>query len=178
MKKNIAIISALIIVTGASLWWLFFGSLTITDITDYEKLSAQKTPMPAIAEFNNCVSMQYSHRKKNLIIFTYDSYALTAKYADSYVAEKRALDEKYVFQTESISDEGHGSIEPDFSVGTFSFRTLSVSEYDDGEIEYPKKLMFIGTSDETKEIVYLYYVDDDLDYIGTGLSEFVEDIYN
>ena len=37
---------------------------------------------------------------------------------------------------------------------------------------YPKKMGFVGTNDQTCEIVYLSFADDDLDYI-ESLSDFI-----
>ena len=57
------------------------------------------------------------------------------------------------------------------NVDGYSFRVLSSGEY---EMDYPKEVVLIATNDETKEIAYLSYDDQDIDYIDS-LDEFILD---
>ena len=38
---------------------------------------------------------------------------------------------------------------------------------------YPHAMLFIGTSDAAREIAYLYFHDQDLDYISDGMEDFI-----
>jgi len=54
-----------------------------------------------------------------------------------------------------------------------------VAGNDKSKAEYPKSFGMIGTSDEKKSIAYLYFYDNDLDYIGdidekSPMSNFVK----
>ena len=53
----------------------------------------------------------------------------------------------------------------------YSFRMLSTDEYD---MNYPKDVALIATNDETKEIVYLSFHDQDIDYIDS-MDKFILD---
>jgi hypothetical protein len=59
--------------------------------------------------------------------------------------------------------------EPVVELDGYTFRTLSLEDFN-----YPKRLMFVATNDDTKQIVYLSFYDDDLDYI-VSLEEFLMD---
>ena len=64
----------------------------------------------------------------------------------------------------------HGfDCDPTVELDGYFFRTLSIEEFN-----YPKRLMFVATNDETNEIVYLSFYDDDLDYI-VSLGDFLSD---
>jgi hypothetical protein len=69
-----------------------------------------------------------------------------------------------------------------FLSGFGNYEMLSIYENDQidhhytqiEEFNYPKRLMFVATNDETNEIVYLSFYDDDLDYI-VSLGDFLID---
>ncbi|MBQ4550882.1 MAG: hypothetical protein IJA49_07285, partial [Oscillospiraceae bacterium] len=46
----------------------------------------------------------------------------------------------------------------------YEFRFLEM-ETDTYDLDYPHYMILVGTNDETREIVWSYYDDDDLDYI-------------
>ena len=95
-------------------------------------------------------------------MFYSDAYTLKVSYDEAaYKEEKERLAEKYEYQEEQLrylSDDPPK--DPEFQVDTFDFKVLSTKEYD---LNYPKKLIFIGTSDEKKEIAYIYFLDYELD---------------
>ena len=62
--------------------------------------------------------------------------------------------------------------EPHFQYDGFEFNVLDVNEYD---LMYPKKLVFVGCSDEKQEISYVYYYNFDLDVINTSFGEFLKE---
>ncbi|MBQ4120656.1 MAG: hypothetical protein IJD35_01440, partial [Clostridia bacterium] len=46
----------------------------------------------------------------------------------------------------------------------YSFRTLDVNEYG-SEIQYPQRMVFIATNDQSNSIAYTAFYNNDLDYI-------------
>ena len=91
-------------------------------------------------------------------IFTCDTDTLICQYdAEQYAAQKALLEEKYVFQTEEGTAE----------VGKYIFRIV------EGE-HYPKEILFVATNEHTREIVYMFFYDDDLDDI-ESLQDFLYD---
>ena len=55
-------------------------------------------------------------------------------------------------------------------VDTFNIRVLDSEKY---QLDYPKYLAFVGVSESTKEIVYIYYEDQDLDSIEDRWEDFI-----
>ncbi|MBQ8404520.1 MAG: hypothetical protein IJX55_08900, partial [Clostridia bacterium] len=108
-----------------------------------------------------------------MAIFTCNSYALISEYnEEEYEVQKALLNEKYIFQSEEMG-AFDTVCEHTAVVDGYFFRTLSV----EGEykyINYPKNMFLIGTNDQTKEIVYMYFNDIDLDYI-SSLEDFIND---
>ena len=84
---------------------------------------------------------------------------------------KAELDEAYVFETQALESCGE-VCEPTDELDGFFLRMLDTGKYRGSHLEYPKRLVLIGTNDETREIMYIAYYDFDLDYI-TSLSDFV-----
>ena len=60
--------------------------------------------------------------------------------------------------------------EASFTLDGFYFRMLSQNEY---KLYYPKTIAFIGVSEGSKEIAYVFYNDVDLDYIGSSFPDFL-----
>ena len=112
--------------------------------------------------FASYESVKYKHKKKVLLFFVTDTMTVKAKYDDFYVAKKHEVEENYDFLTEPIESDmlkGHYDVPvTEFEYNGFHFRVA-----DGGE--YPKKFGMVGFNDETKEIVYLWFNDPDLDFI-------------
>ena len=124
--------------------------------------------MPALTEISKPEKLEYYHYEGSRFVFQWESNALICKYsADEYLLQKASLDEKYVF----MLDDRINNQELITDIDGYSFRMLSTSEY---EMDYPKENVLIATNDVTKEIVYLNFYDQDLDYIETP-KEFILD---
>lgn len=78
-----------------------------------------------------------------------------------------------MFQDEPLSAHGY-EVAPTISMDGYEFRFLSYDELE-GYYYYPHSILLIGTNDKTKEIVYLFYSDDDLDYIESMEEHFLND---
>ena len=134
-----------------------------------------KNILPKIEELGEYKDIDFKFYRKNMLIFKSDAYILKVSYdEDDYNKQKDKLSKHYIYQTENVSDSRTGItylIEPSFIIDTFQMNMLSNQEY--GMI-YPKELVFIGASNEKKMISYVYYLDDDLDYIDRSFKEFLK----
>ena len=118
-----------------------------------------------LTDWGTPTAAEYQFYDKQMGVF-FDTYAYTliCKYTDSdYLAQKAYLEETCRFHTEPLS-EPESTITAEYETDGYTFRFLS---FDDEEyrLEYPKYMTILGFNDETREIVYLYFDDDDLDYI-------------
>lgn len=90
---------------------------------------------------------------------------MVCKYSeDEYLQKKSSLDEKYVFEIDDRTNK-----EQITEIDGYYFRMLSIAEY---EMNYPKEVVLIATNDKTREIVYISYLDWDIDTI-SSLDEFI-----
>ncbi len=126
--------------------------------------------MPKLSEIGSPEQIEYYDMFSSLgliSIFTSDTDILICQYGeDDYQNQKALLDETYVFQTAPMNS-GKENIEPTAEIDGYVFRMLSVSGEYEKSYYFPNRLIFIATNDATKEIVYLSFFDDDLDYIGS-----------
>lgn len=122
--------------------------------------------LPKLSEVGNPISIEYHYHHSSQMIFDSDTDTLICKYdEENYEKQKELLDERYVFQ----NSDGLKAWVPT-TIDGYLFRMLSKDEYD---LYYPKNIVYIATNDETKEIVYMNYYDDDLDYIESS-DEFIK----
>ena len=133
----------------------------------YTEVKAEFPLMPALSDVGDASKVTYCDYFSLQLIFTSDADYLICEYSGSeYQKQVETINETYSFQREKLSASGR-SIEPVAEIDGYTFRLLE-------DIAYPKRLFFIATNDETHEIIYLYFCDDDLDYI-TSLTDFILD---
>ena len=120
-----------------------------------------------ITDWGTPTDVEYQFYDKQVGVF-FDTYAYTliCKYTDAdYLVQKEHLVETYRFHSEPLSAlENTIPAEYETDGSTFHFLSFDVEEY---RLEYPKYMTILGFNDETREIVYLYFDDDDLDYISS-----------
>lgn len=136
------------------------------DIKIYNNLVETVDFFPEVSELKNYdeISLKYS---ENEGIFSWYSYILKVSYFDvDFETEKTRIEENYSFD-KRFSDV--------IEVDTFNIRVLDIEKY---QLEYPKYLAFVGVSESTKEIVYIYYEDQDLDTIDDSWEDFILDNCN
>ncbi len=126
--------------------------------------------MPDLSEIAKPEKLEYyEYFSSQMGFFTCDADVLICKYNDStYKSQKAMLDEKYVFQNGAMCAYEYECTSV-VEIDGYVFRALSIAEYD---LYYPKELILIATNDTEKEIVYMSFYDDDLDYIDS-LEEFI-----
>ncbi len=129
-----------------------------------------QTAMPSLSAISQPINIEYyNYFSSQLGIFTCEADFLICKYDEKeYLEQKELLSKKYIFQSDSITTYDY---ETTVELDGYCFRLLSIDEY---EMNYPKSIVFIGTSDIENEIVYMYFCDDDLDYI-ESLSDFINE---
>lgn len=127
---------------------------------------------PVLCESDPVDTEYYNYNSYFGLIFHSESHVLIYKYDDEeYVETKAQLDEEYVFETHARKSCGE-VCEPTDELDGFYLRMLDTGKYPGSHLEYPKRLVLIGTNDETREIMYIAFYDFDIDYL-TSLSHFV-----
>lgn len=136
----------------------------------YSQVKEDFPQMPSLSAVGQPIRMDYyDYFSQQMGIFTCDADHLICQYdAEGYIIQKTRLEEEYAFQVDVMSESGH-DCEPAVELDGYHFRTLSIEDF-----MYPKRLMFVATNDATKEIIYLSFYDDDLDYI-VSLEDFLLD---
>lgn len=131
------------------------------DIKIYNELIEDAVFFPKVIELNNYNDINFKYTE-NKGVFSWYSYILKVSYSTTD------------FETEKSKIEGNYYFDEDFSdvieVDTFKIKLLDLEKY---ELTYPKYMAFIGVSESTNEIVYIYYKDEDLDTIGDSWEEFI-----
>ena len=145
--------------------------------------SKAKDVMPSLESLPEYEDIKYVSTHRSMVLFESDSIALIVNYDnDTYENEKNKLDDDYVFlkkEVKSKFDETKYYItENEFSINSYKFRVIDDTQ--SSNIEYPKSVGLIGTSDEKNSIAYLYFYDFDLDYIGkedkdSSMANFVKE---
>lgn len=131
--------------------------------------SKAKDIMPDLEELPEYKNIEYKYTHKSIIIFESHSVALIVNYDDNtFESEKDKLNKQYTFLDEKIKSEFDKNKyyipEYEFSVESYTFRVID--REGTPNTKYPKSFGMIGISEEKKSIAYLYFYDDELDYIG------------
>jgi hypothetical protein len=140
----------------------------------YHSYIAQQV-MPNLNDLPEYKKIYYRYRHMIILfpIFSADSMLLVVTYDDTiYQMEKLEIDnlnflEKAKYRT--TNGTYYQLPEPEFQINSFNFRILAESQEND--FDYPKYIGIIATSDEKKSVAYLYFADQDLDYISVGKTE-------
>ena len=150
----------------------FWGHFSIYDhakgdqaVTMYENDIGHYNLMPEITDLGSPESIEYHYFYNQIAtFFDSDCYTLICAYTpEDYAAMTEALDARCTFHTEPL-DAGEGELPPLYELDGYRFRFLEM-DTETYDLLYPHSIILIGTNDETREIVWSYYSDDDLDYI-------------
>lgn len=165
-------IAAVVIIVGL----LIKGDGTFTfvsnDISKYEKmLEEEDTQMPKLDSLGNYESIEFWNVYKTVLMFNSEAWVLKVKYNEKdYQMAKEELKSKYVFQINAIVQTEGFIIPSEFVMDGYHMRFL---DEDGGFNNFPKQIMTVGTFDETREILYCYFLDTDLDYVDEPINEFL-----
>ena len=152
-KRNIIIIFLCIFVicTLVILWGLF-GNTVSYKIEKYGDALESVDALPALYELGNFDDVYFKYYCDRTLFFVSDAYTLKVSYdTQNYNREKELLSQNFVYQTDTLKYFDNAK-EPHFQHNGFDFNVLDVNEYD---LMYPKKLVFVGFSDEKQEIAYV-----------------------
>lgn len=132
-------------------------------LEEYQVVADTVPEFPAVSELGTPEKVEYYHFFNVFgTFFDSDCDILICGYsASEYARQKSLLDTRHTFRQEAATALS-GSIPPAVTVDGYDFRLMEYEEMSPG---YPKRMVFAAVNDETREIVYAYYVDDDLDYI-------------
>ena len=114
--------------------------------------------LPVLAELEAQAQCRFDYTVYRVGIFENHAYILIADYEDGYAGAVSGLDDAYDWMEEETV-----GITPEFELDGFRFRSVA------GE-NYPHEMLFVGTSDETGEIAYIYFYDSDLDSVSRGAA--------
>lgn len=177
MKKSFKIVVIIVILfVFVTVINAMVGGWVSYNINRYIDIAETKVILPNIEELGEYEDIDFKFYRNNMLIFKSDAYILKTSYNDeNYEKEKERITKNYSYQTESVRDivdKNTYEKEPYFIIDTFNMKMLSLLEYD---LEYPEELIFIGTSDENKSIAYVYYYNQDLDYIDNSFERFLKE---
>ena len=160
------VIVSIIIYFGVLIYSVYPKTRISEDIKIYSELVETVNFFPEVSELSNYDGMSFKY-SENEGLFSWYSYILKVSYSDvDFETEKTRIEENYSF------DKRFSDI---IEVDSFNIRVLDIEKY---QLEYPKYLAFLGVSESTKEIVYIYYEDQDLDTIGESWEDFILDNCN
>jgi len=135
----------------------------------YQSDSPYRNNVYPLTEIGNPQQIHYfDYEYDQGIVFGSEADTLICQYtADEYQSQIAFIEENYEFETDPLTAVGY-SCSPTFKIEGFSFRTILTNGY------YPKDMIFIATNDQSREIVYMSFYNDDLNYI-TNLPQFILD---
>lgn len=161
-RKIIVFISSFVLVyLGIIIYTVIPKTHTGNDIERYNTLVEAVDFLPKIDELNNYSNFTFKFTETKGL-FSSCSYILKVSFSkEEFNNEKNRISENYYYD-KYITDV--------IRVDTFDFKLLDFEKY---ELSYPKSIVFIGISEPTNEVVYIYYEDKDLDYIEGNLEDFI-----
>ncbi len=175
-SKVFRIILLLVVFWFAFEFSLFFGELKALDRyhgssvnEPYSAVLERCDSLPEISELGTPEKIEYHDYYAQQFIFGWKADTLICRYGEEeYAQQKALLDEKYIFQSDALTYDEY-ICQPTAEIDDYHFRMLSVEG-----TYYPKEVCLIATNDDTREIVYLYFYDPDIDYI-PSLPDFIND---
>lgn len=174
--KIIAVLLVIIAMLSASGYFLFVTKGKVSyDIFRWNRLQMSLECLPSVDDMGDYEDLEFKHYNEKFgVFFESDAYTLKGSYSEEeYEKQKAIIGEKYLFSERvgvvlNPDDEKEAS----FTLDSFDFKILSEREYG---LYYPQNIVFVGTSDDKNEIVFIYYSDSDLDYISETFQEFLVD---
>ncbi|MBQ3110957.1 MAG: hypothetical protein IJC69_07440 [Clostridia bacterium] len=128
--------------------------VTLYDMDNYAEIVKNNSYMPKLEALGNYENAELRYFRYNWVLGSADTYTLIVKYApEEYKREK----------LETNSE--HSSLAY-FEFDGFNFRVVDTNYH-------PKRQFYTATSDSTYEIAYIFYYDDDIDYIDVSYQEFL-----
>lgn len=173
---------AVVLLSAVGFAYVLFGSNTKSteDISYYRALSGETDgsdmmpvfseefdmpcpyDLPALRALEPYLDYRFNYTAKRESVFQSHAYILILSYdAEEYEARKRTLETQYSYLEEI--DEGISGL---YNMSGFTIRAVEGGDY-------PNEMLFVAVSDTRQEIGYIYYYDQDLDYIDDPLGKFL-----
>lgn len=167
-----SIICMIVIFVIAFYLFVLFGYSTVDyyDGNDllhpYIENTGSNAFMPKLEDFEGADDVEYCSFYSVFGIF-FDSYSHMLKLSydsSAYEDECLRIDEKYQFFSDNPSEHFTDNTNETsiFEVADYSFQMLKPTAYTN---DYPHDIIFIGRNDATSQIIYIWFIDYDLDYI-------------
>ena len=138
----------------------------------YAELYEVSELLPDIGAVARSERSTYYHYRAIYSFFECETHTVISKYgAEDYVDQLAWINDSYTFRTEAIVDDEYTCL-PYADIDGFHFRVIDDPDEADMYDSYPKKVLIVGTNDETSEIAYIHFYDFDLDYI-PSLEDFI-----
>ena len=162
------------------LFMLALGKYEMLDCYEGDEMTAPYTEMQKKNSFMPPLSdvgapeeaVYYDYFSQQMGFFTCDAEILICRYGeDAYQQEKARVETAYTFQTQPMEACGY-TCDGAADLDGYDFRVVAYEEGGSWDEYFPKTMYLIATNDATREIVYLSFCDDDLDYI-EDLAEFI-----
>lgn len=119
--------------------------------------------LPNLSDLEPYEDYRFNYTARRVSFFEAHAYTLIVEYGTAYAEKKAALDSQFIWLSDPIPDGADGA-SPEFEMDGFSFRAAEGGWY-------PKEMLYIGISDERKEIAYIYIYDLDLDYVSPTVKD-------
>lgn len=174
-KKILLVIASVLAIIALLIWYFYFATITNSNLSHYAKKRvgyiSSSDVMPDLDTLPNYNDILYQYRQKRLLFFSSDTLLLAVTYDDeTYLAQKENIEEKYFLDHAIANGEKFSIPEYEFSINSFTFKVLG-NEDGSNEYEYPKHFGMIATSDEKNTMAYLYFYDEDLDFISENKTQ-------
>lgn len=139
----------------------------------YTEMQKKNSFMPPLSDVGTPEeTAYYDYFSQQMGFFTCDAEVLICRYGeDAYQQEKARVETAYTFQTQPMEACGY-TCDATAELDEYAFRVVAYEEGGSWDEYFPKSMFLIATNDATREIVYLSFCDDDLDYI-EDLAEFI-----
>lgn len=182
---------AIVICIGLVLNFLFGRSVRKTDdITYYRVLSGEQEGsdmipvmgeefdmycpfhLPQMKELEPYEDYRFDYTATRMAFFQSHAYILIVSYdTETYLHKKAQLEQDYTYLTDTFQGEKETEYhQPHFDLDGFHFRAVQAGQRDYADV---KCIFFTGTSDDRNEIAFIYFHDQDLDFISPDLATFV-----
>lgn len=155
------------------IYFLFDTKETVSyDMAKWDYIQSENDFLPSISDLGNYEEISCKNIHKEVaFLFESDAYIIRASYTpQEYKRVVASIEGEYDFEQGLIDEGGRNEKLPSFELEGFRFKLLSFEEY---ELEYPKQIVFVGTSPEFYEIAFVYYCDEAMVNISVPFDQFL-----
>lgn len=138
-----------------------------------------KAFMPSLDSLGDYIQSAVNLQSRDMLIYKSDSIILFVLYTkEDYDEKKEELQKSHSFLSEAVYDKnGKTRIIPEVSAFVNGY-TIKVADNrkTDKNYSFPKSFGMVGYNDDINAIAYMYFSDDELDYI-KSLPKFITEYF-